>query len=127
MALRSDFVVINFNKELGDRDTFPDKPWAEFVGNQTEENFFISDVPVGTAYLLLQLYHVNEIGHQILINGHHLSGGDITPHSGWQTWMDEIESGKLQAGNNTIQIRRNTNTGDNFIVGRVVVHWREQT
>lgn len=127
MAIRSDFVAIYFGEHLGDNANDLNVPWATFVGNQTTvKNFYISDQPAGNAYLMLQAYDVHQTGHRILINGQNLSGFDIPRETGsWQTWMDVIDSGLLRFGNNTIQIQRDADTGDNFVVGNVVIHWRE--
>ena len=125
--IRGDFRLIWFGEHLGDNASDLNVPWASFVGNQTSvRNFHIDNVPTGEAYLLVQTYDVHDSGHRIVINGVDLSGFDIPREAGgWQTWMDAINSSLLIQGNNTIQIRRNTASGDNFVVGNVAVHYRE--
>lgn len=128
MSTQSDFGLITFWEHLGDKkgDLSTSATW---VGDRTTvRNFNIDGVPQGKGYVLVQAYDVHEGSHQILINGQALPGMDIPKEVGkWQTWMDEIPSGIMKQGNNTIQIRRDTSTGDNFIIRTVAIHWRETT
>jgi hypothetical protein len=39
--------------------------------------------------------------------------------------MDSFSDRRLQAGENSIRIRRDTTTDDAFAIGNVVVNWRE--
>ena len=82
---------------------------------------------VDDGYLLITVRSVDAGSHQILINGHQLSGFDIPLPPGnsdaWLTYMDRIQPGALRGGTNELEIRRIGN--DNFVVKDVVVHWRE--
>lgn len=125
MALRADFEVIKFNSHLGDNAGDLNVPWTTFQGNQTPvRSFVIGQRPIGAGYLLVQAFDVDNENHRILINGIDLGGWDIASDGGWQTWMDVIESGVLQQGNNTIQFIR-AGGNDNFVIASVVVNWRE--
>ena len=73
----------------------------------------------------MQVCDVSEFSHGIRLDGESLTGFDIDPGDGWQYWMDTISAGHLQAGDNTIQFRRDTETDDAFVVGPAVVHWTE--
>jgi len=127
MALRADYRLVMFHEHLGDKAKDIKVSWAPFVGNQTTvRNFYIDGVPTGEAFLILQVYDIHSSGHKILINGTDLGGFDIPKAPGvWQIWMDRIDTTKLKQGNNSIQIVRDANTGDNFIVGSVLIQWRE--
>ena len=121
----SNFVVITFWEHLGNKrgDLSTSATW---VGDQTTiRNFNIEGVPEGDGYVLIQAYNIHDPTHRVLINGQNLGGRDIPKDTSWQTWMDRIEPGKLRQGNNTIQIVRDTSTGDNFIIKSVAIHWTE--
>ena len=76
-------------------------------------------------YVELQAYDVGAFGHEILLNGDPLTGFDVPPAEGWQYWMDAVTEQELRTGENTLRIRRDTDTDDAFAVGNVVVNWRE--
>lgn len=123
---RANYALVEFGEHLGDNESMLDIEWAEFVGNRTSKREFVVPTTEATdAYLELQAYEVDSFGHDILINGDPVSGFDIPPAPGWQYWMDAITGPVLADGENTIQIRRDEESDDNFVVGTVIVHWRE--
>ena len=128
MAMRSDFRMIDFNEHLGDNAADLNVPWATFKGDKTTlKTFHIDGNPKGEAYLIIQAYNVQEYTHKILINGTPLAGVSIPKGPSevrWQTSMDRIEP-QLKPGPNKIQIERDPKTTNNFVVGKVVVQWRE--
>ncbi|KUL43769.1 hypothetical protein ADL12_06775 [Streptomyces regalis] len=80
---------------------------------------------------MIQVFGVDYQTHRILVNGEDLRQFDIASQQPgrpvWETWLDPIEEGILRRGRNTIQILHgSTPQTDNFIVGNVVVHWREE-
>ncbi|MFC7156105.1 hypothetical protein ACFQPA_11670 [Halomarina halobia] len=123
---RSNYALVEFSEHLGDDPDALEIPWAEFVGDESTERAFA--VPVDGAmdgYVTVQAFDVGTYGHEILINGEALSGFDIPPAAGWQCWMDVLTGATLRAGENTIRIRRDADSGDDFAVGTVRVNWRE--
>ena len=127
MALRANFEILTFNSHLGDDVADLNVPWATFQGDETPaKSFFIEQLPSGPGYIVVKAFNVDNENHRILINGQDLSGVDIKPDSGWQTWMDVISSGVLQQGDNTVQFRR-AGGGDNFVISNVAINWREET
>lgn len=126
MRTNSDYAIIFFGEHLGDNMDDLIVPWANFVGNQsTQLAFGIDGQPVGQGYMLVQALHVGVFSHEILLNKIALPGPVLPQHDGWQTWMITIDEQILKQGRNTIQIVRDANTGDDFVIGNVVVHWRE--
>jgi hypothetical protein len=127
MALRSDFRLITFNKHLGNNEGDIDAPSFQFLGNQASKTFTVEGRPTGSGYLIVNTFDVDNAGHRVQINGKNLGGFDLpkkAANNRWQTRMDPIERGILQQGTNTIVIKR-ASGGDNFLIGNVVVHWRE--
>lgn len=126
MSHRANYATLSYQEALGPDDERLDVPWAEFVGDRSSSHAF--EVPVEEAadpYLQIQAFDVEAYGHDILLNGESLSGFDIPPGEGWQTWMDTITGEELKTGENTLRIERDTTTDDAFAVGTVVVNWRE--
>jgi len=126
MPQKANFAVIPFGEHIGDNAADLDLPTVIFVGNQsTLKTFEIETVPVGHGYLLIQTYEVDVNSHEIFVNELPLTGLNIPKHTGWQTWMVALRDNLLKAGTNTVQIIRDTQTTDDFVVGNVVVHWHE--
>jgi hypothetical protein len=126
MPVGSDFTIIPFSEHLGPNESDLEASWATFVGNQTSvKTFNIDNPPQGEAYLLIQTLHVGVFSHRIFINGVGLNGYNLPAHEGWSTWMVPIQEGVLLHGANTLQIMRDDGSDDSFVVGNVVVHWRE--
>lgn len=126
MRTHANYALVYLGDHLGpDRDALA-LDWADFVGDRTEAyEFTVSTDEVSDCHLSLQAYDVGEYGHEVLINGESLSGFDIPPAEGWQYWMDSLSDRRLQAGTNTVRIRRDTTGEDNFAVGNVKIHWKE--
>lgn len=61
----SDFTWVNFDEEFGP------------ANQEATRTFRVEGHPIGTGYLLIQLFDVEFPGHQILINGQHLPSFDI--------------------------------------------------
>ena len=128
MSYRANYATLSIQKLLGPEKDTLDVPWAEYAGDTTDGYDFESpSEDVVDPYLQLQAFDVEEYTHEIMLNGEPLTGFDIPPSEGWQTWMDTITGRELQAGENTLGVKRDTDTDDAFVVGSVIVHWREPT
>ncbi|NEO59276.1 MAG: hypothetical protein F6J98_02250 [Moorea sp. SIO4G2] len=127
MAMRGDFTLRFFREELGDIAGQLSKPGFLFKGDESsKKGFEIEGNPTG-GYLLMQVYDVHKSRHSVRINGKNLPGSSEVqgqPNT-WETWMEEIPSGFLKKGNNSIQFVRDTSVGDNFLIAAVAIHWRE--
>jgi hypothetical protein len=125
-AYRANYTLVEFSEHLGANSGALDVPWAEFVGDRSTEKEFT--VPVAAArdgYVTVQALDVGAYGHEILINGESLSGFDLPPNDGWQCWMDVVTGTELVEGTNTIQVVRDEETPDDFVIGTVRINWRE--
>ncbi len=130
-SLRADFAIITFNEHLGNKKEdlkIPHNVNPIWVGDQTTiKEFYIEGNPVfGHAYLQIMVYEVHFPGHKVLINGTELPFYDLPPCKG--QWLNSIAPIGVELRKNsinTIQIIRNPVHQDNFIIGHVVVHWRE--
>ena len=126
MPVASDFAMIYFGEHLGTNEADLSAPWATFVGNQSShKEFNVGNPPTSAAYMLIQTLNVGVFSHQIYINGIKLDGYHIPQYPGWSMWMMVIPEGTLRHGANTLQIVRDETSSDSFVVGHVVVHWRE--
>ncbi len=123
---RANYALVPFQEHLGpDREAL-DVPWASFAGDRTEQGIF--EVPTGDAqdaYVEMQVYEAGSYDHELLINGDSLTGFDVPESDGWQYWMDTVTGASLEEGKNTLQFRRDRDSGDSFVVGTVVVNWKE--
>ena len=125
---RANYALVTFMEHLGEAESRLDVDWAEYVGDRTTERTF--EVPTDDAtdaYLQLQAYDVGTYGHDIVLNGESMSGFDIPPAQGWQSWMDAITGAALREGENTIRFVREEGSTDSFVVGTVVINWKEPT
>lgn len=130
---RADFCILTFNEHLGNTKedlqslhSLRSKP--AWTGDQTtKKEFFIEREPViGHAYLLISAYEVHFSGHTAWINNTVLPFYEIPPCKGqWNTSIAPIGIALKGNSMNTIQIRRDPSKEDNFIIGNVIVHWRE--
>lgn len=126
MSHRANYATLSFQEALGPTEGHLDVPWAEFVGDRSSSHAF--EVPTDDPldpYLQIQVFDVEEYGHDVLLNGESLSGFDFPPSEGWQTWVDTVTGPVLRTGENTLRIERDTTSDDAFAVGSVVVNWRE--
>lgn len=123
---RSNYALLDFSEMLGPHAEAMDVEWAEFAGDQSSELDF--EVPTAGArdgYVTIQALDVSEYSHEVVVNGESLSGFDLPPCEGWQTWMDVVSGVELVEGTNTLQFLRDDETRDAFVVGSVRVTWRE--
>ena len=123
---RATYRLLEVREHLGEDPDALDVPWATFAGDASSERTF--RVPTDAAtdpYLELQVYGVDAYGHEIVVNGQSLSGFDVPPGDGWQYWMTGITVRDLRHGENTLQIRRDPDTHDEFVVGTITVNWRQ--
>lgn len=122
---RADFQIFQFGEHLGDDQSDLNTDYI-FKGQvSSTKTFHIATRPFGSGFVQYMVGHVDELSHQILINGIELPWIDIhKTGSSVQTHTDIIPSNYLRQGDNTIQIRRVG--GDNFIIYHVIVHWREE-
>jgi hypothetical protein len=125
MATRANYALVTVLEQLGPSADALDVPWAEFAGDKSSIYEFSVPADATDAYLELQAYDVGSFDHEVLLNGEPLSGFDLPPAEGWQYWMDAVTEERLRAGENTLQVRRDTASGDAFAVGNVVVNWKE--
>lgn len=125
-GFRTNYALLDFSEMLGPHEDAMDVEWAEFVGDRSSELDF--EVPTADAcdgYVTIQALDVSEYTHEVVVNGESLSGFDIPPSEGWQTWMDVVSGVELVEGTNTLQFLRDDGTKDAFVVGSVRVTWRE--
>ena len=129
MSARSDFQVLTFNEHLGDNQSDINTDFT-FRGEFSSEKVFeINQTLFNSAgYVEYQVSHVDDLSHEILINGNPLPAVDVhrTGHgtnTGLQTHSDVIPASFFRQGRNTIQFQRRG--GDNFLIHHVIVHWRE--
>ncbi|UCF07514.1 MAG: hypothetical protein JSW28_07650 [Thermoplasmata archaeon] len=123
---RANFEIVIFNEQIGEKEGVLDALWYEFVGSQTSiKHFQVPGVPTGLAYIMIQVFDVQNKGHRIIINGEDLPGEDIirTKANRWQDVTDIIPAGVLQQGDNTIRIK--ASSGDNILIGAAMIHWKE--
>ncbi|MEF8853512.1 MAG: hypothetical protein V5A44_05125 [Haloarculaceae archaeon] len=125
MTHRANYALVTVLEQLGPSADALDVPWAEYAGDETAVHGFTVPEGATEAYVELQAYDIGAYTHEIVLNGDPLSGFDVPPAEGWQYWMDAITERELAAGENTLQIRRDTATDDAFAVGTAVVNWKE--
>ena len=69
------------------------------------------------------------IGHTIILNGEEITatGGNFgLIGNNWGTLIATIDEGVLRQGQNAIQIQRNPNSTDNFLIDNVIINWHQQ-
>ena len=125
---RADFQVFTMNEHLGDNQSDINTDFT-FKGQfSSVKTFLIGQEPFRSGFVQYQVSHVDELGHEILVNNQPLPGIDVHrtgqgKHTGLQTHTDIIPSSFLKKGNNTIQFKRSG--GDNFLIHHIIVNWRE--
>ncbi|MFQ3318633.1 MAG: hypothetical protein ACI8UR_000504 [Natronomonas sp.] len=125
MSHRANYALCHFGEQLGPDESALEVPWATFVGDETTTMTFEIPAAPTEPYLEVQAYEVGGFGHEIRINGTDISGFDIPPNEGWQYWMDAVTDAELTAGENTVQVVREAGSRDSFVVGNVVINWKE--
>jgi hypothetical protein len=128
MSARADFQVFTFNEHLGDNQSEINTGFT-FMGEFSSTKIFEINQELfnSSGFVQYQVSHVDELSHEILINGQPLPAVDIhrTGHgeTGLMTHTDVIPSSFLKKGQNSIRFQRRG--GDNFLIHHVIVHWRE--
>ncbi|MFC7176522.1 DUF7383 domain-containing protein [Halosegnis marinus] len=126
MSRRTVHALVEFGELLGPHEEALDVPWAEFAGDRSSEVVFeVGTDDAADAYLQIQAYDVGTYDHEVLLNGEPLSGFDLPPADGWQSWTDAVTGAELREGENTLRVRRDEESRDAFVVGSVVVNWTE--
>lgn len=125
---RADFQVFTMNEHLGDNQSDINTDFT-FKGQfSSVKTFLIGQEPFRSGFVQYQVSHVDELGHEILVNNQPLPAIDVHrtgqgKHTGLQTHTDIIPNSFLKKGNNTIQFKRSG--GDNFLIHHIIVNWRE--
>ena len=128
MSARADFKVLQFNEHLGDKESDINTDFT-FMGTFSSEKIFeINQQPFDVGFVEYHVSHVDELAHEILINGKPLPAVDVFrtgqgTNTSHQTHTDIIPSSFFRRGKNTIRFQRKG--GDNFLIHHVIVHWRE--
>jgi hypothetical protein len=125
MNYRANYAQLQFGEHLGPDQSALGVPWASYVGDRSSELTFEIAAEPHDPYLEVQAYEIGSFDHEILVNDEPVSGFDLPPAEGWQYWMDSITGATLVVGENTIQVVRDVSTDDSFVIGNVVVHWKE--
>ena len=121
---RADFQIFQLNEHLGDNENDINTDF-EFVGTfSSEHSFNVATDPFGAGFVQYQVSRVDDLSHEILINGSSLPGVDVhRTGDRLHTHTDIIPANLLRRGGNTIRFQRRG--GDNFLIHNVIVHWRE--
>jgi len=127
----SDFEVVPVQQHLGDNKSDIFAPSYPYRGDVSDTfNFTVDSTPIGSAYLLIQVYGSYFQGHTITINGQNVTGPNgsfgSTGYGNWATLTVLLDDDILNQGQNTIQFLRNPYTPDNFVIDNVVINWRHQ-
>ncbi len=127
----SDFVIVPIHQHLGDNKSDIFAPSYSYRGDVSDTfNFTIDTVPVGKSYLLTQVYGSYFQGHTIIANGQNVTSPNgnfgSTGYGNWATLTVLLEDNVLKQGPNTIQILRNIDTSDNFLIDNILVNWQHQ-
>jgi hypothetical protein len=129
MGARGDFEVLTFKEHLGDNEGNINTDFP-FMGQLSSEQIFEINQQLfqRSGFVQYQVSHVDELSHEILVNGDPLPNIDVFrtgqgKHTGLQTHTDTIPFSFFKQGQNTIRFKRIG--GDNFLIHHVIVHWRE--
>jgi hypothetical protein len=80
---RARFAVLTFSEHLGNRESDLPDPVFPFVGDaSTVREFYVHREPIDSfGYLLMQVYHVQNLLHRVRINDVDLRGHGLPPES----------------------------------------------
>ena len=127
----SNFVIVPIHQHLGDNKSDISAPGYPYRGDVSDRyTFTINTTPVGNGYLLAQVFGSSSQGHMITINGQNVTdfNGDFgaTGKRNWGTLTAIVDDNVLKQGTNTIQIQRNADSADNFLVDNIIINWQQQ-
>jgi hypothetical protein len=126
----SNFVAVPIEQHLGDNKNDIFAPGFPFRGDISNTFNFTIDTPnpVGQSYLLIQIFGSYSQGHTININGQNVTSPqgilDNIGDGNWATLTVIMDDGILKSGSNNIQILRNIDSPDNFLIDNIVVNWQ---
>ena len=127
----SNFVIVPIHQHLGDNKSDISAPSYPYRGDVSDRyTFTINTTPVGKGYLLAQVFGSSFQGHMITINGQNVtdSNGNFgaTGKRNWGTLTAIVDDNVLKQGTNTIQIQRNADSTDNFLIDNIIINWQQQ-
>ncbi len=127
----SNFVIVPIHQHLGDNKSDISAPSYSYRGDVSDRyTFTVSTTPVGQGYLLAQVFGSSFQGHMITINGQNVTdfNGNFgaTGKRNWGTLTAIVDDNVLKQGTNTIQIQRNADSADNFLVDNIIINWQQQ-
>lgn len=128
----SNFISVPIEQHLGDNKNDIFAPGFPFRGDISNTFNFTIDTPnpVGQSYLLIQIFGSYSQGHIININGQNVTSPqgtlDNTDHGNWATLTVLMNDGILKSGSNNIQILRNVDSPDNFLIDNIIFNWQYQ-
>lgn len=126
----SNYAVVQVHQHLGDNKSDILSPTYPFRGDVSDTfTFTINNATFGQGYLLAQVFGSLSIGHTIILNGEEITatGGNFgLTGNNWGTLIATIDEGVLRQGQNAIQIQRNPNSTDNFLIDNVIINWHQQ-
>ncbi|MEJ7642436.1 MAG: hypothetical protein WKF36_09625 [Candidatus Nitrosocosmicus sp.] len=127
----SNFVIVPIHQHLGDNKSDIFSPGYPFRGDVSDRyTFTLNTAPVGKGYLLAQVFGSSFQGHMVTINGQNVtdSNGNFgdTGKRNWGTLTAIVDDNVLKQGANTIQIQRNADSPDNFLVDNIIINWQQQ-
>jgi hypothetical protein len=127
----SNFVIVPVHQHLGDNKSDISAQGYPYRGDVSDRyTFTINTTPVGQGYLLAQVFGSSFQGHLITINGQNVTdfNGNFgaTGQRNWGTLAAIVDDTVLKQGANTIQIQRNADSTDNFLVDNIIINWQQQ-
>ena len=127
----SSFVIVPIHQHLGDNKSDISAPSYPYRGDVSDRyTFTINTTPVGQGYLLAQVFGSSFQGHMITINGQNVTdfNGNFgaTGKRNWGTLTAIVDDNVLNQGTNTIQIQRNSDSTDNFLIDNIIINWQQQ-
>jgi hypothetical protein len=131
MSKIANFENLIFNEHLGDNRGDLPSFGTNFVGDTSRlASFNIEHSPVDMGYILMSLWGVEKNSHKVELNGINLfASGNFAYQIGRHTtsnWVIPFNSNILRQGNNSLQLLRDTNGGDNFHLYTAIVNWKEE-
>ena len=127
----SNFVIVPIHQHLGDNKSDISASSYQYRGDVSDRyTFTINTTPVGKDYLLAQVFGSSLQGHTITINEQNVTdfNGNFgaTGKRNWGTLAAIVDDNVLKQGTNTIQIQRNADSTDNFLIDNIIINWQQQ-